>query len=321
MSHPSHRLNLRRRSDLVLSRRSLGLASRGGNAGARSRGSDSGGRGGSASGRANAGRESTTTTGESASGETRREATGRGATGATTTRAASVGVSNAAALVEGSGGRNGAGEGGVDAEADPAEQTLGDGRAEVDVVDDGVADLRALLEEHVLGVEGVRLGVGVVDGLGLDFGDEVLVEVDLADVRGRVGLDRVVGEHGRVDVHHDVDMVGATGVVTREEGFELGDAVGVGLLETAEEGGVQVGGVTVAVPAGGDAGVDACGVAVWRWSVSLSVRLGKGVCEMGGGRGEKTYARSQGRRWERARRSRHRRPGGREQDRHRPGPQ
>jgi hypothetical protein len=54
-----------------------------------------------------------------------------------------------------------------------------------------------------------------------------------------------------------VDMSGAAGVVTREDGLELHDAVGVGLLQTAQEGGVEVClvvGVTVAV--GDDAGVD-----------------------------------------------------------------
>jgi len=63
--------------------------------------------------------------------------------------------------------------------------------------------------------------------------------------------------------------------VPREERLEEGDAVGVGLLDAAEVGRVDVGGVGDAVAGGGDARVDACGVAVWRGGVRW-VRFGWG---------------------------------------------
>jgi hypothetical protein len=54
-----------------------------------------------------------------------------------------------------------------------------------------------------------------------------------------------------------VDVGGTAGVVTGEDSLELDDTVVVGLLETTEEGSVDVG-VVVGVPvsAGDDAGVD-----------------------------------------------------------------
>ena len=41
-------------------------------------------------------------------------------------------------------------------------------------------------------------------------------------------------------MREDVDVRGAAGVVAGEEGGELGDAVVLGWLEAAEEGGVEV---------------------------------------------------------------------------------
>lgn len=55
-----------------------------------------------------------------------------------------------------------------------------------------------------------------------------------------------------------MDVGGAAGVVAGKDGVELDDAVFVGLLDTAEEGFVEVALVVgVAVTAGGDAGIDA----------------------------------------------------------------
>lgn len=65
-------------------------------------------------------------------------------------------------------------------------------------------------------------------------------------------------------VRRDVDVRRAPRVVAREDGLELQGAVDVGCLDAAAVGGVEVGGVAVgvAVAASGDAGVDACRVAV-----------------------------------------------------------
>lgn len=58
-------------------------------------------------------------------------------------------------------------------------------------------------------------------------------------------------------VGEDVDVGGAAGVVAGEDGLELGDTLLVGLLETTEEGCVEVGLVIgVAIAAGGNTRVD-----------------------------------------------------------------
>jgi hypothetical protein len=57
-----------------------------------------------------------------------------------------------------------------------------------------VAALLAHVEEEVLGVEGLFLVVGVVGGGGFDLCEEVLLDVELADVRDCAALDGVVGE-------------------------------------------------------------------------------------------------------------------------------
>lgn len=83
-------------------------------------------------------------------------------------------------------------------------------------------------------------------------------------MRGGAAVVGAVAEDGAVEVREDVDVWGAAGVVTGEEGGELGDSVVLGGLEATEEGGVEVGGVGgVAVSGGDDAGVDAGGVAVF----------------------------------------------------------
>lgn len=84
-------------------------------------------------------------------------------------------------------------------------------------------------------------------------------------MRGGEVEDGAVGVGRGVEVDEDVDVWGAAGVVAGHEGLEKSDAVVVGLLDATEESGVEVGGVGggVAVAAGGDAGVDAGGVAVY----------------------------------------------------------
>ena len=195
---------------------------------------------------------------------------------------AGVGVGDTSLLVERSGGADGLARGGIDAEAQPAEQAVFDRVAEEDVLHEGVARGGLLGEDGVLRVGGQGLGVGRVGGSGLDAGDEVLVEEGLPDVADVGGVDEgAVGEGGGVGVHHDVDVRRAARVVAREEGVELRRAVGVGLLHAAEEGGVDVGRVAVAVAVGHHARVDARRVAVCdkrRWS-AVCVR---GMCAWGG---------------------------------------
>jgi hypothetical protein len=99
--------------------------------------------------------------------------------------------------------------------------------------------------------------------------DEVLVEEDLTRVGGVGG--GVAAEQGAVSadggvvgvVYKHVDVGGTSGVVAWEDGLELGDTVGIGLLDTAEESGFEVRSiVAVSVALSSDAAVNPGGVAV-----------------------------------------------------------
>jgi hypothetical protein len=147
------------------------------------------------------------------------------------------------------------------------------------------------------------LGVGVVGRGGFDEGDQVLVEEDLADVRGVGG--GVAAEEGAVGadgggvgrVGEDVDVGGAcevwlahvlrnklgmfsrrltAGVVARENGFVLGDTVDIGFDDSTQESVVQVSEVfrvTVAVRC--DTRIDSCCVAVPKVHVDSRDRLAR----------------------------------------------
>lgn len=81
---------------------------------------------------------------------------------------------------------------------------------------------------------------------------------------GVATCDGAVLELSGVEVGKNVSVGGTATVVTREEGAELSDTVGVGYLDTTEESGVDVGWVseTGTVIGGGDTRVDTSGVAV-----------------------------------------------------------
>lgn len=65
-----------------------------------------------------------------------------------------------------------------------------------------------------------------------------------------------------VEVNEDVDMVGARGVVTREESLELCDSFIIGGLETSEEGGVDVSSISgISISSGDNTTVNTSGVA------------------------------------------------------------
>lgn len=157
------------------------------------------------------------------------------------------------------------GSGGVDTESNPTKQTILDSIAQQNILNKRVRSGRLLQENAILSIGSQRLGVNRVSLRGLNLGDEALVKEDLADVRSGEVEDGAVGVGGGVEVDEDVDVWGAADVVTRDEGLEEGDTVVVGLLDAAEESGVEVGGVGggVAIAAGGDAGVDTGRVAVY----------------------------------------------------------
>jgi len=89
----------------------------------------------------------------------------------------------------------------VDAEADPSKHTLIERLSDECVSHNRVVAVGAHLEEEVGRVLNHAVPVGRVGLELVDFGDEALVEVELADVRGLATRDGVVGELGcaRVD--------------------------------------------------------------------------------------------------------------------------
>lgn len=92
----------------------------------------------------------------------------------------------------------------------------------------------------------------------------------MGDVAACVGT---VGKNGPADVCNDVNMSGTTGVVTREEGLELCDTIGVSWLQAAKEGVVQISGVgRVAVAITNDTTVYTSGVCVLYVSLALFQR-------------------------------------------------
>lgn len=170
--------------------------------------------------------------------------------------------------------------GGVDTKSHPTKQTIGDAVAQQGVLEHGIdaVGLGLALQDIVVLVGGDGLPIGVVRLEGLDGVDEVLVKEGLTDVARPDGVaDGVVGEDGRVGrVDEDVDVIGAREVVAGEDGLELRDAVLVRLLDTAEPGRVDIVGVgLVAVAAGHDARVYACGIAVPHFHVDVGDGLAR----------------------------------------------
>lgn len=240
--------------------RNLGLALAALGGGRRGRGGNTAGEagGGSSSGGAAAG----AATGGAA-----------GAAGAAAHTAAGVGVGNTTLGVEVGGRGDGLGQGRVDSEGQPGEETVGQAVSEHGVLHDGVDSFSGNLLAHdgVVGVGGELLGVGVVGGEKLDLGDQVLVEEGLANVAGIVvHAQGLVGEQSGVGVDHDVDVGGTAGVVTGEDGLELSNTIIVGQLDTTQPGVVDVGLVgAVTVAAGNNTGVDTGRVAVPHLEVDI----------------------------------------------------
>ena len=148
---------------------------------------------------------------------------------------------------------------GVDEDGDVHEEAVVERVAETHVVDKrvvvdgGLADADAILR-----VEGKALCVGRVGLQGLDLGDEVLIEEELADVRRRPAVRhvRVVRQESGAVSRHQVDVRRAARVVTGKEGVEFYDAVLVGQLDASAVSRIQA-----ALAPSRDAGVDAGGVA------------------------------------------------------------
>lgn len=177
-------------------------------------------------------------------------------------RKSSTGTSLATLLIKDRTRINLPSERAIHTKRDPAQHSVRPLITHINIVHKRVAGLRGLAEQEILLVGRQGLRVGDVGRVALHGRDERLVKVNLADVRGRRGMDGAVGVCLSVGVHHDVDVRGPAHVVAWEEGVERDGAVVVGHLETAEEGRIPVGLIAVAVAVDGDARVDAGGVAV-----------------------------------------------------------
>lgn len=92
----------------------------------------------------------------------------------------------------------------IDTNSDPSKQSLLNTITEIDVVEHGIRVLSFLGEDAVVGVEKQLLRVGGVGLDGFGFGDELLVEKKLADVRDvATGQGLVLLINGRVDMGKD----------------------------------------------------------------------------------------------------------------------
>lgn len=167
-------------------------------------------------------------------------------------------------LVKGSGRAHLVGQSRVNRQYDPGQETILDGVAELDVSEDGVAGGGLDQEDLVVGIGRDRLGVGVVRVEQLDLVADALVPESLADMsKGGIVDGAVLADGGVGVVQQRVDVGGAAGVVTREDGVERGDALVVGGLEAAQPGQVEDADVVrVAVAGVGRARVDSSRVAV-----------------------------------------------------------
>lgn len=139
----------------------------------------------------------------------------------------------------------------IDPKRDPHEQAIRHRLSKQHILQDriGVVDQLAL-HDTVLGVGSDSNGIFGVRAQRLDFGNERLIEKELRDVRDAAAGVCAIGQDGAVEVRFDVYMCRAARVVAGENGGKLHGAVGVGGLQAAAEGGVdvrRVGRVAVAV--------------------------------------------------------------------------
>lgn len=164
----------------------------------------------------------------------------------------------------------------IDTKSNPTKDTIFNGVTKKSVLEEGVRSgiLSLNLNHVVIDVLGDSNGAGVVGEGSLDLGDQVLVEEELADVGDVAASKGVVGQNMGVGMSNDVNVSGTARVVTGENGLELGNTIGVGLLDSTKEGLVQVGGiVAVAVHRALDTGVDTGGIAVPDIPVQVLDRL------------------------------------------------
>lgn len=166
--------------------------------------------------------------------------------------------------------------GDIDTQSNPSIDTILKSITEESILEEGVRGtvLSLILDDMVIGIGGDGDFIRVVRVGSLDLVNKILVEEELTDVSDVTAGDGVVLQLGSTDVGNDVDVGGSAAVVTGEHGLELSDTLGIGLLDTTEEGLVEVG-VVIAVTIARvlDTGVNTGGVAVPHVPVEILDRL------------------------------------------------
>lgn len=154
----------------------------------------------------------------------------------------------------------------INAHGNPSKNPILDFISQQGILEERVGGciLSLVLDNMIIGVLGNIDRVGVVRVESLDFGNQVLVEKQLSDMRGVTTGNCLIGEFMCTNMRNNVDVRCATIIVTGEYRLELSDTVFVCLLNAAEEGLVEVRSIagTAAVHVTLHAGVNTGRVAV-----------------------------------------------------------
>lgn len=105
--------------------------------------------------------------------------------------------------------------------------------------------------------------VGVVWISRFNFGYEILIPEHLCNVSIAPGSQRAVAVNSRVDVDDHVVVIGAASVVSWKDAFKSSNAILIRRLNTAEEGGIDVGKVrAIAIATLDYTTIDSCCVTI-----------------------------------------------------------
>jgi hypothetical protein len=130
----------------------------------------------------------------------------------------------------------------IDTQSDPSKKTVFNSITKVGILKEWVRVrvLGLVLDDMVIGVLCDSNSAGIVGIGSLNGVDKFLVKKQLANVRDMPTSEGVIGQHVSICVRDNVDMGSSARVVTREQSLELGNALGIGLLNTTQESLVQV---------------------------------------------------------------------------------
>lgn len=103
-----------------------------------------------------------------------------------------------------------------------------------------ITTVRFLEKDTILCVGRQLLSIGFVYVGSFNFGNEVLIKEQLANVRNVTAAVRSIFKDGAIEMGEDVNVRGTADVMTREKSFEVCDAEVVGRLKAAQKGVIQV---------------------------------------------------------------------------------